>query len=105
MSKDSRAGGKFTGSHTTLIPLAREVCDIAHAVSAVSKISPGFITAGLRPIRGLRRIKIVEREGALQLTIRDNTSLQEVYIYTSDFEGTKKSIARSLVDRSIQISG
>ncbi len=105
MSKDSRSGGKFTGSHTTLIPLAAEVCDVAHAISLVSKISPGFITAGLRPIRGLRRIKITERDGAIRLTIRDNTSLQEVYMYTNDFAGTKKSLVKALSEHNLKISG
>lgn len=104
MAKTSRAGGKYTGTHTTLIPLAATVCDIAHTCINVTKISPGFITSGLRPLRGLRRIKINEREAGLRLSIRDNTSLQEIHLYVTDIEATKKALALSLKDQSIKIT-
>ncbi len=84
MKKDARAGGKYTGSHTTVTPLAARICDIAAASASVRSISPGYITAGLRPLRGPRRIKIVERQGALLISVRDTTTLQELHIYTAD---------------------
>jgi len=31
MAKSKRAGGKFSGNHTTLIPLAHTIADIASA--------------------------------------------------------------------------
>lgn len=80
MSKYSRLGGKFTGNHTTLIPAATIICDIADACPVVTKISPGFIKAGLKSVNGQRRVKITERDGAILLSIRDNTSHQEVLI-------------------------
>lgn len=92
--KDSRAGGKYTGNHTTLIPAAALICDIAHVCSAVTRISPGFIKSGLRSVSGKRRIKITEREGSLLLSIRDNTSHQEVHVYATDVQAAKLAIAR-----------
>jgi hypothetical protein len=78
MSKDSRSGGKFNGNHTTLTHLAAIACDIADDCPDVTKISPGFLTAGLKPVNGQRRVKIIQKPGALLLAVRDNTSHQEV---------------------------
>lgn len=82
MSKHSRSGGKFTGNHTTLIPLASSVCDIAAACECITKITPGFIKAGLKSVNGQRRVKITEKDGGILLSIRDNKSHQLVYVYS-----------------------
>ncbi|MEK7614936.1 MAG: DUF2103 domain-containing protein [Patescibacteria group bacterium] len=99
-NKDSRSGGKYGGNHTTLIHAAATVCDIAESCSAVTRISPGFIKAGLPGVNGKRRIKIVEQSGALLLTVRDNTSHQEVYIYASDLQAVK-----SILEQGAQKAG
>lgn len=104
MSKDSRSGGKFTGNHTTLIPAARVVCDVANACPSVTKITPGFIKGGLRPVNGQRRVKIIERGRALLLSIRDNASHQEVYVYTNDMRATKLAIARGSISAGLGIA-
>jgi len=88
MSKDSRAGKKYGGSHTSLIPAAALVCDAIHKLPAVTKISPGFIKAGLRSIGGQKRVKITKHQTHLLLSIRDNISHQEVRVYASDVEQT-----------------
>lgn len=103
MKKDARAGGKYTGSHTTVTPLAARICDIAAASASVRSISPGFITAGLRPLRGPRRIKIVERQGALLISVRDTTTLQELHIYTSDLESTRARIVAEAEAAGIEV--
>ena len=82
--KHSRAGGKYSGNHSTLIPLAALVCDIVHTASAVTRISPGFIKAGLRSVSGKRRVKVRMRETGFQLSVRDNTSHQELEVYATD---------------------
>lgn len=94
MSKDSRSGKKYGGTHTSLIPLAAVICDVAHQSPFVTKISPGFIKAGLRSVGGQRRIKISSDKTSLLLSIRDNASHQEVRIYASNIEGVKTVIAQ-----------
>ena len=98
MSKHSRSGGKFTGNHTTLIPVATIICDIANACPSVTKITPGFIKAGLKSVNGQRRVKITEKDGAILLSIRDNASHQEVYVYAKDTQVAKLAIARGVRD-------
>lgn len=96
MSKHSRSGGKFTGNHTTLIPVAAIICDIADACPSVTKITPSFIKAGLNSVNGQRRVKITEKDGAILLSIRDNASHQEVYVYAKDKQAAKLAIAREI---------
>jgi len=103
MSKHSRSGGKFTGNHTTLIPAASIVCDIADACPGVTKITPGFIKAGLKSVNGQRRVKITETDGAIRLSIRDNASHQEVYIYAKDVQVAKLAIARGCRSEGLNI--
>lgn len=88
MSKDSRNGGKYSGNHTSLIPAAVLVCDYLAKCQSVSKISPGIIKAGLSSLRGKRRIKASRKFPALFLSIRDNASQQEVYLYSDDIDKT-----------------
>jgi len=102
--KNARAGGKFNGNHTSLIPLAALVCDIAHKNPTVTKISPGFIKAGLPSANGKRRMKVTKKEGALLLSIRDNTSHQEVYIYTTDTQWARRAIASEVKKNHVLVS-
>ena len=104
MSKYSRSGGKYTGNHTTLIPLACIVCDIASAISEVTKITPGFIKAGLKSVGGQRRVKFTdENEHCVLLSVRDNASHQEVRVYVTNIQEAKMAIARHLRDNDIAI--
>lgn len=103
MAKDSRSGGKYSGTHTTLIPAAAVVCDIAEQSSAVARISPGFIKAGLRSIGGRRRVKLTERDGAILAAIRDNTSHQEVHIYVHDMAAALRTIAAGAKKAQLQV--
>jgi hypothetical protein len=103
MSK-SRSCGKYSGNHTTLIPAAALVCDVAHECSSVTRISPGFIKAGLRSVNGHRRIKITENKGAILLSVRDNTSHQEVYVYASDSQAAKLAITCGARNANFHVS-
>ena len=85
-NKNSRAGGKFTGTHTTLSAAAAAIADIAHACSAVTRISPGFLKAGLPSVHGKKRLKITNEGSRLLLSVRDNTTNQEVHLYTTSVE-------------------
>ncbi len=103
-NKDSRSGGKFSGNHTTLTPIAAQVCDIAAKCLVVTNISPGFLKAGLPSVNGQRRVKITDKEGGILLAIRDNTSHQEVYVYAHDLQNAKLCIARGCRDLKLAVS-
>lgn len=103
-TKNTRSGGKYTGAHTTVIPAAGTVCDIAHKLSEVSKISLGFIKAGLPSVGGQRRVKVIDDKGSLLLSIRDNASHQEVRVFTSNLPVTKLAIARGIRNNGFHLS-
>lgn len=102
--KDSRSGGKYGGGHTTLIPAAAVVCDAAHASPHVTKISPGFIKAGLRSVSGRRRVKINDCGEGLLLSVRDNTSHQEVRVYVSNIHLARLDISRGARNAGLHIA-
>jgi hypothetical protein len=105
VSKYSRAGGKYTGNHQTLIPTATLACDIANALSQVTKISPGFIKAGAGHGCGHKRVKFTdENEHCLFLSVSDNASHQELRVYVNDIQVARTAIARKLRDADIAIS-
>lgn len=103
-NKDSRSGGKYSGNHTTLVHAAALVCDIAHQCPSVTKISPGFIKSGLPSANGQRRVKILDEDGGILLSVRDNTSHQQVHIYATDVQKAKLAIARGARDNGLRIS-
>ncbi len=103
-SKYMRAGGKFTGNHGTLIPLAARVCDIVEAIAYVTKITPGFIRAGIKSRGGLLVVKITDQsDKCVLLSIRHNGLHQEVYVYVTDLQEGRTQIARKLRDNDIAI--
>ena len=104
MSKTSRSGGKFCGTHTTLISAAMTICDIAVRCPYVTKISPGFITAGLPSAQGKRRVKITDDGRSILLLIRDNTSKQEVRIFVSNMQEAKLALARGVRNSNMHLS-
>ncbi len=103
-TKNSRSGGKFRGSHTTVVPLAGIVADLAEKLPEVTKVTPGYIKAGLPSANGHRRVKIFDEETYVLLAIRDNTTHQELYIYTNDNHTTMLSMAQNIRDVGINIA-
>jgi len=104
MSKKARAGGKFTGNHTSLIPAAIIVADIADECEVVHRISPGFIKAGLKSVGGQRRIKITVNNGYILVAVRDNISQQEIHIYATDTSLAKAFIAQRAKSQGLSVS-
>ena len=104
MKKDHRSGGKFGSSHTTVVPAAGLLCDIAEREKEVTKISLGFIKSGLRSLEGKKRAKVTVRQGNLLLSVRDNSSNQEITIYTTDTHKTKRALYRGGLDEGIEVS-
>ena len=80
-TKTTRAGKRYSGKHTTVIPLAGEVCDIAEKlpVDVVKKISLNIIRAGLR--RGPKRVKIRDEGTRAVVTIKDVVCMQKIFIF------------------------
>lgn len=103
MSKDSRSGGKFSG-HTTLVPAAVVVADIANKSDAVYRICPGYIKAGLRSVSGHKRVKITKEGSYVLLAVRDNTSQQEVHVYATDVQQAMLDIARGSRNAGLAIA-
>lgn len=102
--KTGRAGGKYGGGHTTVVPAAGVIADIAHACSYVTKISPGFIKGGLPSAKGQKRIKIADDGNSLLLSIRDNISHQELRVYASDIERARTHIADEAVKAGFKVT-
>jgi hypothetical protein len=85
---------KLGGSHTTLIEAAEIAVRMVEKIPGVTKISPGFITAGLRSANGKLRIKITQFKGGLLLSIRGNTAEQEVRVYSQDSKRVMEDILK-----------
>lgn len=102
--KDSRSGGKYSGNHTTLIPAAATVCDIASKCPFVTRISPGFIKAGLDSVNGKKRVKFEDVSGGIKLSVRDNVTHQEVTVYATDIQSARTLIARGARNEGLRIS-
>ena len=102
-TKNSRSGGKYGGTHTTVLGAAAIIADIAERRDEVTKIVPGYIKPGLRPAS--RRVKISNgSSGNLLLGVRDSASHQEVRVYTNNPQATKLAIARGARDAGLYIS-
>jgi hypothetical protein len=104
-TKSTRSGGKFTGSHTTVVPAAATVADIAAACDAVYKVALGYISPGIGPVNGQRRVKIGDENGSsILLSVRDGTSLQEIRVFATDRQEAKLHIARGALNAGFKIS-
>ena len=90
-------GKKSAGSHTTLIEAAVPFVKQAQGMERVKKISLGIIKPTPN-IVGRRRIKFTAMSGGLKATIRGNTSLQEIRIYTSNVDEVKKELEKVFLE-------
>ena len=75
-------GKKSGGSHTTLIEAAVPLVKEAEKLSEVTKISLGFIKSTLGQ-RGAKRVKFKRSTSGLLMTVRGNTSVQAIRVYTA----------------------
>jgi hypothetical protein len=104
-TKNTRNGGKYTGSHTTIIEEAKRVCDIIEGIADVNKISLGIIKTKLPKLKGQGRVKITNEpdRGSIKLFIRGNLTGQDIFVYSSDSEKTATNLAKKLRDHQINI--
>ncbi|OGD67659.1 hypothetical protein A2442_03745 [Candidatus Campbellbacteria bacterium RIFOXYC2_FULL_35_25] len=103
-TKNTRSGGKYCNSHTTVIPAAGTVVDIANELSEVTKIQIGFIKAGLKSANGQKRVKIGDIGSNIMLSIRDNTTVQEIIVYSNDSQKTKLAVAQGSRNAGLHVS-
>jgi hypothetical protein len=89
MSK-KRGNSKRGGRHTTLIDAARPLVAFVNGLPEVKRISFGRIEAGVRG--GRQKIKIKDINGGLRIDVRGSTSIQELYVYSSEPKATKRKI-------------
>ena len=75
-------GKKSGGTHTTLIDAAEPLVKASEKLPEVTKIVLGFIKATPGK-KGQKRVKFTITRSGLLLTVRGNTSVQEVRIYTA----------------------
>ncbi len=101
-SKNHLAGGKYTGSHTTVIPAARIVCEIANACPYVTKIGLGFIKTGLKA-NGVQSVKIIDDGSHLLLVVKGNTASQEIHVYVSNIQEAKLAISCGARDCNMRV--
>ena len=104
-TKSSRSGGKYTGSHTTIIPAASQITDFVHDKPEVTSISIGYIKTGLSPSRGGIHVKIgYGCNKCILLQIRGNNTQQEIRVWSNDTHSTKLALAKKMRDEKINIS-
>lgn len=94
--KGKRSGGKFTSSHTTVIPTAEKVVDLVHKCKTVTKISLGLIEGGLRSAKGGERVKVMKSETCLLLKVRGGTTHQELRVYARNVDDAHEEIVSKL---------
>ena len=84
-----RAGGKLTRSHTTIIDAVAPLVDYLQGCAEVTKISLGMIKSIGKGQPGLKFHPVV---GGWKVTVRGNTSLQEIVVYTSEPERVRENL-------------
>jgi len=102
-TKSTRSGGKFTGSHTTLISVAVIVADIANNCPVVTKIAIGYIKNGLRSINGRRSLKIINKNSEILLSVRDNKAHQEIHVYSKETQVAMLEIAKGAREKNLHV--
>lgn len=87
-----RQGGKFGGSHTSLIDHAVDVVDAAAKLEFVSRIVLGVIDHGKskKP-----RLKFKPIQAGLEVVVYGPITLQTVYVYTTDPKAAEKAMAQA----------
>ena len=81
-------GRKIASSHTSVIDSAFPIVHKAANLPEVNKIALGIIKQ-VGKTRGIRRLKFLPITGGWRLTVRSDSTVQEIYIYTDEPGRTK----------------
>ncbi|MEJ0053436.1 MAG: DUF2103 domain-containing protein [bacterium] len=98
-----RWGGKLGGNHPTVIEAAWRFLPDVIKEKSVTKISPGFITAG-KTSTGRNAVKIIDEKGNILLSVRGPSVHQEIRVFTDDMQKAKLAIARAARNAEFHIS-
>ncbi|MEK7550003.1 MAG: DUF2103 domain-containing protein [Patescibacteria group bacterium] len=99
----SRSGGKFGGAHTSVIPASGILADIAVQLTAVTRVSPGFIRSLRGASSGRRTVKFIFESGSLLLSVRENNSSQEIRVFASHLESVRNTLAEEAEKKGIHV--
>jgi len=91
--KGHRDGGKIGGRHTTVTETAGQIVDVLDRFPEVTCISLGVIEPTPGKSAGCRHMKVIPHEGFLLLKIRGNGSVQELRVYSRDWQKTRSGLA------------
>ena len=95
--------GKLGGSHSTVIEAAWRFLPEVLKEESITKISPGFITAG-KGSTGRNSVKITDGNGCILISVRGSSSHQEIRIFADDHQRAKLAIARASRNAQFHIS-
>lgn len=93
----------ITKSHSTAIDAVRKIYDRLITLEHVKRMSFGIISQ-CKTIRGNRRVKIMDDQGALLLKVRDISSIQELRVYLDSTETILDEIKEQLTNMGFDIS-
>lgn len=89
MAQKHKAGGLYTGSHTTCIDMMFDVCDFIEKLLEVKKISLGVIgNTGGKSTGNIRTVKIINEmlPNCVLIRVAQGRSTQEMRFYTESKE-------------------
>jgi hypothetical protein len=84
------ARSKLTRSHTSYIEAAAPLLKFAAKSDEVTKVSLGVIKTGLKVAP--QRIKIRIDKNCLLVSVRGSTSVQDLFVYTTNPERVQKQL-------------
>lgn len=67
---------KYRGTHNSLIPFARQVCEIITPLGA--EVSPGIISPSSST---RRRVKLTKKTGWIELAVKQGSTVQEIRVF------------------------
>jgi hypothetical protein len=83
---------KIAKRHSTMIGAAKKLVRALEMRPEVTNISLGIITKA-RPLQSFAvRVKCIEVSGGLRASVRGNSSVQQIFIYTNDRPKTMQCI-------------
>ncbi len=92
---------KITKTHSTLIPLAKELRKWAEKEDSVNRIRAGLIR---RTKSSARTFKLKYLTGCIRVTVKSKASMQEIELYISDTKAFIESLQRYAEKNDIRVT-
>jgi hypothetical protein len=105
MNNRSKAGVFITGSHSTMTEHTEKIVkNCAMNDPHTTRIVLGVIEKTKKGVGGKFRVKLTDVNGAVNLQIRSNYYVQEVWVYTDNIQTTRTNLAKYAVQSGFAIS-